>query len=96
VALAAEKYGLNFYTARNYLREYKSEVMAAEKSERKVKEYSEEIHKVYKDGKREFKNMSRDELIMEIISLRMNEARLKKGYEKKGGGRKKAYRDIIY
>ena len=37
-------------------------------------------------GTEEYEAMSRDELIRELIRIRVNEARLKKGYEVKGVG----------
>ncbi len=34
----------------------------------------------------EYKSMTKDELIQELVKSRINEARLKKGYEVKGAG----------
>lgn len=39
----------------------------------------------------DYQNMSKDELIDELIKAKVNEARAKKGYEVKGGGASREY-----
>lgn len=93
VSSAAIEYDINNYTARDYLRLYKAFIHAdipkkyrKPKTEVTINKYNPDIEK--------YKEMSREELIDELILAKVNEARAKKGYEVKGGGRNKQFKVI--
>ena len=83
---AAFEYGINVYTARDYLRDYKASINV-----------SKPIHpdstrsKPIDNIKPDYEHMTRDGLIEELIKAKINEARAKKGYSVKGGGAKKEF-----
>ena len=91
VAMAAKEYDVNLYTARDYLRLYKSHVNAAAPREPRRKA-SGAVFAASRGDIEKYERMTREELIDEIITSKINEARAKKGYEVKGGGRAKAFR----
>ena len=86
-AEAANEYGISFPSVANYVREYKT------------------VNNITADGRfvgredqpRDFENiealskMTKDELINEVIKAKIEEARAKKGYTVKGGGRNKEF-----
>lgn len=80
-AAAAEEYHVNFYTARDYLREYKASINASvpKRPDPKKSKPVDTSPPAYED-------MSREELIDELIKAKINEARAKKGYMVKGVG----------
>lgn len=90
LATASTQYDINIYTARDYLRLYKA-------SENLV------IPQGYKSGGNQdstlvntpdiarYRQMSREELMEEIIKAKIEAARAKKGYMVKGDGRNKEY-----
>ena len=81
---AAEEYGINDQTARNYMRMYRDANHLPPKrgsvsiTAPSFKNASAELE--------ELESMSKEELIQELIKARITEARLKKGYEVKGDG----------
>lgn len=85
-AAAAETYGINFYTARDYLREYKASINASVPKRRDPKKSKpvEKSTSVYED-------MSRQQLIDALIRAKIEAARAKKGYMVKGDGQHKEY-----
>ncbi len=97
---AAKKYDVNPSTIKDYVRLYR----AANDLPPKVQQYSESCKVAYETAavrvKSEFEDekeidklrgMTKEELIREIVNLRVNEARLKKGYEVKGAGVQKVF-----
>jgi transposase len=87
-AQAVELYKISDQTARDYMRLYrdvnhlppKQKQPAANKSST-VRRPCPEPHNL-----EDYKTMSKEELIQELIKARIAEARLKKGYEVKGDG----------
>ena len=93
---AAQKYDINVYTARDYLREYKASINVSKPG----KPFSEQIKShelnLEKDNSavkqaQDYDHMSREELLEELIKSKINEARAKKGYEVKGDGANKEF-----
>jgi len=87
---AAVKYGISEGTARNYMRLYRDinnlppkNRVQTEGNMTKISAYSSE------PGLYKYESMQKDQLIRELIKLRVREARLKKGYEVKGVGAEK-------
>ena len=81
---AAERYGISDQTARDYMRMYRdANGLPPKRGERAIAAAS---FKIEPASMEEFKNMTKDELIMELVKARIAEARLKKGYEVKGDG----------
>lgn len=82
---AATEYGINDHTARDYMRLYRNANHLPPKG--KTKQSSLIASKISEPtSMEELKNMSKDELILELLKARIAEARLKKGYEVKGDG----------
>ena len=82
---AGEKYGISCNTARDYMRLYWDTHDLPAKRET-PKNYAAVQAAAPTAGLVEFESMSKEELIHELILARINEARLKKGYEVKGDG----------
>lgn len=81
---AAEEYGISEQTAREYMRLYrKVNGLPAKRQKRTV--CAPPIKKA-PVGMDELKEMTKEELITEVVKARITEARLKKGYEVKGDG----------
>lgn len=85
-AAAAETYNINFYTARDYLREYKASIKASV-PQRPDPEKAKPVDL----SKSSYESMSREELIDELIKAKVAEARAKKGYEVRGVGANKEF-----
>lgn len=67
VAEAAEEFGVNFYTARDYLRKYKAHLKALENSIQE-KNGSSSVEETYEGLlRRHYSQMDKDELIEELI-----------------------------
>ena len=81
---AAEEYGINDQTARNYMRMYRDANHLP--SKRGTVTIAAPSFKKAPAGLEELESMSKEELIQELIKARITEARLKKGYEVKGDG----------
>jgi transposase len=83
---AAEEYGIGDDTARDYMRYYRDMNNLPVKGNTRRK-MSIKLPKNSPPAElSELAKMSKDELIQEVIKERINSARLKKGYEVKGGG----------
>ncbi len=93
---AAEEYGIHIHTAKRYLWFYRDAnrlqpqraMLSAERIARAKATPSapEDIS--------DYENMTKEELIRELVLAKINEARAKKGYEVKGVGVEKEY--IVY
>ena len=93
---AAEEYGIHIHTAKRYLKFYRDTnglqpqraMLSAERIARAKATPSapEDIS--------DYENMTKEELIRELVLAKINEARAKKGYEVKGVGVEKEY--IVY
>ena len=82
---ASEKYGININTARDYMRLYRdTHDLPAKRGT--PKNYAVGQTATSAVSLEELESMSKEELIRELIMARINEARLKKGYEVKGDG----------
>ena len=81
---AAEQFGINDQTARNYMRMYRdANHLPPKRGKRAISLTS---FKTAPAGMEELESMTREQLIQELIKARITEARLKKGYEVKGDG----------
>ena len=81
---AAEEYGINEQTARNYMRMYRdANQLPPKQGQRAIGVPSFKKTPAELD---ELKEMTKEELIQELIKAKITEARLKKGYEVKGDG----------
>ena len=85
---AAEEYGISESTARDYMRLYRNVNQLPYKLQGNHKNIS--VSKTFKPDEQQnleaYESMSKEELIRVLIQARIREARLKKGYEKKGDG----------
>lgn len=87
---AANKYQINPYTARAYMREYRDKnQLPPIESNTSVK-----LDKSNKIEYPELMNLSKQELIDEIIKARVEAERAKKGYKVEGGGQEKEFKDL--
>lgn len=89
---ASNKYQINYYTARDYMRLYRDKnnlpPMADEKNQTNtVAKKQEAKRKKYED----LEQLSKEELIDEVIKARVETERAKKGYVVKGGGQEKEF-----
>ncbi len=84
---AAIKYKISEGTARDYMRLYRN-VNGLPPKNRIQKEGNTVKISVHSSepGLSEYESMTKEELIKELVKSRINEARLKKGYEVKGDG----------
>ncbi len=93
LATAATRYGINLYTARDYLRLYKaSEHISIPNSHRSGGSQDDTL--VSNPDMSQYEQMSRQELMDELIKAKIESARAKKGYEVKGDGTNKVYAPI--
>lgn len=83
---AAEEYGIGEETARNYMRQYRDVNHLPPKNgvRKSLKSFISAANPP--TGMEDLTAMSKEELIEEVITARIAEARLKKGYEVKGDG----------
>ena len=81
---AGEKYGISSNTARDYMRLYRdaNDLPAKRGTPKNCLPAAGQTAA----GLEELKAMSKEELIRELLMVRINEERLKKGYEVKGDG----------
>lgn len=89
---AAVKYDINQYTARDYMRAYRDINKLGP-----MDDYSEEFKLIQNKKKVKYldlENLSRNELIDEVIKARVETERTKKGYSVKGGGQEKEFMNI--
>ena len=81
---AAEQYGINDQTARNYMRMYRdANHLPPKRGKRAI---SAPSFKIAPAGMEDLESMTKEQLIQELVKARITEARLKKGYEVKGDG----------
>ena len=83
---AAEKYNINDQTARDYMRLYRDVNDLPPKRAGRSLTITAKSAQTAPSGLENLESMSKEELIEEIVRARINEARLKKGYEVKGDG----------
>lgn len=83
---AAEKYEISDQTARDYMRLYRDVNNLPPKKATKSSLIAVMSTRSAPSGISDLEAMSKEELIKEIVKARINEARLKKGYEVKGDG----------
>ena len=85
---AAEEYGINEYTARNYMRLYRDahQLPHIRRTCGNKKMISKTSSITNQTNLQEYQDMSKEELIQALIQARIAETRLKKGYEVKGDG----------
>lgn len=85
---AMKEYGICYSAAQNYLKYYRDEnqlpVRPIKRSDGKESVLT--LKSCEPRALEDYKEMSKDELIEELIKSRIREARLKKGYEVKGDG----------
>ena len=92
--MAAEIYHINSSTARDYMRLYRhTNQLPPKKATCKTigTRFSNGELNVLSQEKKSMEEMSREELIDQLVLARINEARLKKGYQVKGVGANKEY-----
>lgn len=82
---AAAEYDISDQTARNYMRLYRDSNNLPPKHKSRNSHMAPSFSKG-PAGMEEFQNMTKEELIQELVKARITEARLKKGYEVKGDG----------
>ncbi len=85
IATAAKNYKLNYYTVRDYFREYKASIDSDKISCGNLSSVSSDL------PLKDYEDMNRDELLEELLKSKINEARAKKGYIVKGGGANKKF-----
>ena len=83
---AAERYNISDQTARDYMRMYRDANQLPPKKSGRTSTINIKASQTTSNGIDDLENMSKEELIEEIIKARITEARLKKGYEVKGDG----------
>jgi len=87
---AAEEYGINDYTARDYMRLYRdtyqlSHIRGTCGNSKNIPK-SSNVTVTNNSNLQVYQDMSKEELIQALIQARITETRLKKGYEVKGDG----------
>ena len=86
---AAKQYNLNWYTVRTYMREYRELNHLPNMSDGKP---------IKKDNKvsdlNDLEQMTKDQLISEVIKARVDAERAKKGYIVKGDGQEKVFNNL--
>jgi len=87
---ATLKYNITLDAARSYMRYYRDENHLPPKEPSQGPNLSSKRIKPPADLE-DYENMTKDELIGELITARVNEARLKKGYLVKGVGAEKEF-----
>jgi transposase len=89
---AAEEYGINDQTARDYMRLYRDVNKLPPKwAPRSRLGIARAKSKPTPAGMEDLESMTREELIDALIMARINEARIKKGYMVEGVGAEKKY-----
>lgn len=85
---ASEIYDISVGTAREYMRLYRDTNHLPKMKKEKPSGQHESLRKQNTEpaGLEDYAEMSKDELIRELVRARIREARLKKGYEVKGDG----------
>lgn len=87
---AAELYQINDFTARDYMRQYRDANNLPPKNNKnsnpKQSTKTSPQTPVFSTNMEDYKAMTKDELIIELLKTKIAEARLKKGYAVKGDG----------
>ena len=93
---AAEEYGINDQTARDYMRLYRdANNLPPKRAPRSRLGIARAKSKPTPAGMEDLESMTREELIDALIMARINEARLKKGYMVEGVGAEKKFIPIV-
>ena len=82
---AVEQFGISINCARDYMRLYRDTNHLPPKHNSRKSNITPSFSKGPANME-EFQNMTKEELIQELVKARISEARLKKGYEVKGDG----------
>ena len=89
---AVVKYSVSDTTITRYLAAYKDSVgIPIDKAKKSKSNKISTLVTNYGLDISDYQDMSKEELIDELIKAKVNEARAKKGYEVKGGGESKEY-----
>ena len=88
---AAEIFGIHKHTAKRYLWMYRDKSNLPPKTGRPEGLKIADAAATLSGDMTEYENMSREELIKELVLSKINEERAKKGYEVKGVGAEKEY-----
>ena len=89
---AAEEYGINDQTARDYMRLYRDiNNLPPKRTRRSCLGIARAKSNPTAVGMEDLESMTKEELIDALIMARINEARLKKGYMVEGVGAEKKY-----
>ena len=89
---AAEEYGINDQTARDYMRLYRDiNNLPPKRAPRSCLGIARAKSSPTPAGMEDLESMTKEELIDALIMARINEARLKKGYMVEGVGAEKKY-----
>ena len=91
---AAEQYGINYNTVRDYMRLYRDVNGLPAKHKSKFVGDALIAPEPNAPEYEEYADMTKEELIRELVKARITEARLKKGYEVKGDGANKVFMPI--
>ena len=93
VSEAAVKYEINIYTARDYMRYYRDKCNLPPMQENKALPDSQKQEKKIKSFVKydDLENLSKEQLIDEVIKARVEAERAKKGYKVKGDGQEKEF-----
>lgn len=96
IGKAAEKYDVNYYTARDYYRYYRqaNNLPSPFRTGRPEGSSSNVVPRAKKENHPsydELKELNQDQLINEVIKARVEAERAKKGYTVKGDGQTKEY-----
>lgn len=93
ISEAAEKYDVNWFTARSYMRQYRDLNNLPPMSD--GQEELKAINKKKKQKYEDLESMSKEQLIDEVIKARVEAERAKKGYAVKGGGQEKEFINLL-
>ena len=88
---ACKRYDISKVTARDYMRLYRTVNNLPKKRQTKKIDEVKIIEHAKIPKYEEYESMTKDALIQELVKARINEARLKKGYEVKGFGAEKVF-----
>lgn len=88
---AADRYGISVGSAREYMRMYRDAHGLPQKGRSKEAHQVKIVEQAKIPRYEEYESMTKEELIQELVKARINEARLKKGYEVKGAGVEKVF-----
>lgn len=88
---AAKEYDIGVDTARDYMRLYRDTYHLNPKNQKQgfCKAFTAEAVKEYQI--KDYQSMTKEELLLELIKSKINEARAKKGYQVEGDGANKRF-----